>query len=250
MLYHPSTVSRRLTPTELPPLDFVQAYVAACGDDLETWERRWHSLAHDGASTSGEPAASWEPAASGEPAAFEEPAPTGTPSDTVAPARRGRPLLLAGSAVAVVAVVTIVLVPRLAGTAQPPAESAASASGVPPSVPAEYGFSWEVERMSVRLISRSWTQSAPGAIEVWANIACPREVASYWMAIRPDTKAVRFACNSWQYHKWTEVAAGTHHFEMWKAGNGLAIHGRGALRSSMTIRQQPKPVSPSPSPAT
>ncbi|MFE3454571.1 helix-turn-helix domain-containing protein [Nonomuraea sp. NPDC059194] len=44
MKYHPSTLSRRLSPNELPPRDFVESYVRACGADPEPWNERWLEL--------------------------------------------------------------------------------------------------------------------------------------------------------------------------------------------------------------
>src|SRR5690606_5598590 len=46
--YHPSTVSRRLKPVELPPWRFVESYVRACGADPAGWRPRWEALAAAG----------------------------------------------------------------------------------------------------------------------------------------------------------------------------------------------------------
>lgn len=44
MGYHPSTISRRLNPKELPPWDFVERYVKACGADPGPWRARWRDI--------------------------------------------------------------------------------------------------------------------------------------------------------------------------------------------------------------
>ncbi|NRQ30924.1 hypothetical protein HII36_03610 [Nonomuraea sp. NN258] len=212
MLYHSSTISRRLTPDELPPLDFVRSYVAACGGDVEAWERRWRGLA----------------------------VPAESPSR---PRRRAR-IAVAAIALAVIGAGTGVAALSGAFSSGADAEQAALPGLTPAPVASGRGFDWKVDRMTVRLSSREWVQSASGTIEVWANMTCPVEVTTYWMAVRPDTRAIRFTCNAWQYHKWEGIPAGRHHFEIWKTDDGLAIHGQGVLQANITIHERPKPTQP------
>ncbi|MCC5576401.1 hypothetical protein IMZ11_12235 [Microtetraspora sp. AC03309] len=122
----------------------------------------------------------------------------------------------------------------------------ASPTSAPPDVVPEYGMHLVTKSMAVRLPSRSWTQNASGDIEIWENKTCPPGVAAYWIALRPKGETVRFACNSWQYHKWTGVPAGTHFLEAWKADDGLAITGESVVRSSVPIIEHPKSPAPSP----
>ncbi|WP_084965510.1 helix-turn-helix domain-containing protein [Thermoactinospora rubra] len=204
MGYHSSTVSRRLSPGERPPLDFVRAYVTACGGDVESWEERWHAL---------------EPEGGGPP---------------VGP-RRARPwwILAVAAAIATAAVAAwLWIVPE-------PTPRAAPATSPSPPAPS-HGFTWQIERMLSRLSSRTWSQPAAGRVEIWANLSCPRPGGAYWIALRPGGDPVRFACGSWQYHQWPNVPAGIHHFEVWKDNDGLPLSGEGVLRSTIPIVEQPK----------
>ncbi|WP_214323962.1 helix-turn-helix domain-containing protein [Nonomuraea sediminis] len=209
MGYHSSTVSRRLNPDELPPLDFVRAYVTACGADPGPWEERWRKI-------------------------------PGQPPDRPVRHRRRRWVVI-GAVAAVAIAVLVAAALRLYGSAAP-AVSVATTSPAPPKSGA--GFSWKITRMVSGLTSRTWSQAASGNIEIWANLGCPGNAISYWIALRPHGETVRFSCGSWQHHRWAEVAAGSHHFEVWKEGDGLALSGEGVLASSTLIVEQPK-VSPS-----
>ncbi|MEV0381576.1 hypothetical protein [Nonomuraea sp. NPDC050643] len=209
MSYHSSTVSRRLTPNVLPPLDFVRAYVVACGEDPEPWERRWRELAD-----------------------AEPPPPP--------PRRTGRARLVAAIVAASLAAVAVAgaglwwLATRESG----PVNAAGGES--PPAVSAVNGFTWDVKRMLMNVESRQWTQAAGGDIEIWANIPCSPGMTEFFVALRPEGETARFRCGSWQHHEWTAVPAGRHHFYLWKENDGSAVSGSGVLRSSTEIVQIPK----------
>ena len=132
MGYHSSTVSRRLNPDEPPPLDFVRAYVTACGADPGPWEERWRGLTEE---------------------LPEQEAPNG-------PARRRRRRWIVLGAVTVVVVVAGVVV--LAVVLLRPSGSEPSAVSVPTTSPEPpergTGFPWRIDRMSTRLTSRTWSQ--------------------------------------------------------------------------------------------
>ncbi|MEV0386598.1 helix-turn-helix domain-containing protein [Nonomuraea sp. NPDC050643] len=228
MGYHSSTVSRRLNPDEPPSLDFVRAYVTACGADPGLWEERWREL--------------MEPSAgSADGLAYRPPA--------VRPARRRavlwgvsrRAMLWGGIGAAAAVVATLVVVSRPLGP-PPPAVSAPASSPAPPAGGA--GFPWRIDRMASRLNSHVWSQEAAGSVEIWANLACPRSVTPYWIALRPEGEAVRFTCGSWQHHRWESARPGSHHFEVWKVDDGQALSGEGVLRSSTLIAEQTKAASP------
>ncbi|WP_067185015.1 hypothetical protein [Microtetraspora niveoalba] len=140
--------------------------------------------------------------------------------------------------------------PLTGGSGGPGAGRPISVTALPTSAPPDvvpgYGMHLVTKRMAVRLPSRSWSQDARGDIEIWANKTCPPGVAAYWIALRPNGETVRFACGSWQYHKWAGVTAGTHFLEMWKADDGLAIAGESVVRSSVPIVEHPKTPLPSP----
>ncbi|WP_431904968.1 helix-turn-helix domain-containing protein, partial [Nonomuraea sp. bgisy101] len=61
MRYHPSTLSRRLTPKELPPQEFVDAYVRACEHDPEPWLERRRELGEQPAETQPDDSAEPQP---------------------------------------------------------------------------------------------------------------------------------------------------------------------------------------------
>lgn len=217
MGYHSSTVSRRLTPAELPPLDFVLAYVTACDADRDAWEERWRSL--NGAGHDPQP----------------EPPPPPTP-------RSRRPLIAAVIAVVVLGGAGVWW---LSSRESAPARSApalAAPAPAAPSVTAADGFPWTVRNMFKSLSSREWTQQGDGDLEIWVNISCPAGGVEYWIALRPGGETVRFECNSGQSYTWTDVPGGRYHFDLWKENNGLAVSGTGVVRSSTTIVQHPKPT--------
>lgn len=201
MRYHSSTISRRLNPGELPPLDFVRSYVSACEADPAAWEARWRELA-------------------------QEPPPARGPL-------RLRPLLAAGIAMLVLAAGGIFL---LRDTGPPDAKPA---SGPPQIVPAN-GFPWQVKNMYKQVTSREWTQQADGDLEVWANLTCPVGTTEYWIALRPGGASARFSCNAWQMHRWSGLRAGRYNFELWKDNDGRAVTGVGAVRSTSPIIQHQK----------
>ncbi|MGP4094260.1 helix-turn-helix domain-containing protein [Nonomuraea sp. KM90] len=214
MGYHSSTVSRRLNPDEPPPLDFVRAYVTACGADPGPWEERWRGLT-------------------------EEMPERQTPNGPVRRPRRRWIVLGAVTVVIVVAGVVVLAVVLLRPSGSEP--SAVSVSTTSPEPPERgTGFPWRIDRMSTRLTSRTWSQTAEGSIEIWADLACPRSAAPYWIALRPEGEAVRFTCGSWQHHRWERVPPGNHHFEVWKDADGQALSGVGALRASTPIVERPK----------
>ena len=352
MGYHPSTISRRLNPKELPPWDFVERYVKACGADPAPWRERWREVQNaadrarrataDTEDSAGEPrteharqAAAAADHATGNPASTGAAAgqdhrdpgtavehaqrgpgeavghptgerrdageagahatgdqrdaagtagpPTGDRPDAAgneqrppddaphaaAPAERtagqgpagsggtaGSPkppgsgrrkigFLITAAAVAVISIALALHFTSSPGDEKTPRTVTASPASAPPEPPAGHGFTMRIERMAFRLFSRQWTMTAPGDIELWSNNHCPQGTAHYWVALRPNGEPVRFACNSWQYHKWTGVPAGTYHLETWKEYDGQAIHGSGVLRSSVPIVVHPK-VTPTP----
>ncbi|MFI7702707.1 helix-turn-helix domain-containing protein [Nonomuraea sp. NPDC049480] len=213
MGYHSSTVSRRLSPDELPPLEFVRAYVTACGGDPAPWEERWHQISGAGPSDD-----------------HPEPA-----------RRRSRAYAAAAAALAVLAVAATVAWLTIPRSPQAAPDVASPATGPPP-LAAGRGFPWEIERMSVRILSRRFTLSGTGDVEIWANIACPPGTGSYWIALRPIGDPARYACGSWQHHTWPGVQPGTHHFELWKNADSRVVSGRGVLSATVDVVE----VSPSP----
>ncbi|MBX6167894.1 MAG: helix-turn-helix domain-containing protein [Thermobispora bispora] len=355
MGYHPSTISRRLNPKELPPWDFVERYVKACGADPGPWRARWRDIQeadtarpapaerrdaageppaeqarhvagaaeqatgsqastgtapgqdhrstgetteHDqrgpgeavgrttgddqkaaGHATGDRPvsgeaaqrpaegrpdaAGAAEPAtrpyaAGNAPNSPERPPYAAVPAEHAAGQAPSGPDGAAGSptppgsgrrrigfpvTIAAVAVVSIGLALYFTFTPddeEPPRTLTASPTSAPSEPPAGHGFTMRIERMAFRLFSREWTMTAPGDIELWSNNQCPQGTAHYWVALRPNGEPVQFACNSWQYHKWIGVPAGTYHLETWKDHDGNAIHGSGVLRSSVPIVVHPK----------
>ncbi|MET9340651.1 protein kinase [Nonomuraea sp. NPDC003804] len=129
------------------------------------------------------------------------------------------------------------LSPRGTGPAALPASGA-------PQVVKGYGFPTRIDRMAFRIFSPWWTQTAKGDVEFWSYESCPQGTTVYWVAVRPSREAVQFACNAWQYHKWTDVAPGTYQLDIWKAHDGRAIKGSGVLRSSAPIVVHPKTTPP------
>ncbi|WP_113699539.1 helix-turn-helix domain-containing protein [Nonomuraea lactucae] len=225
MGYHPSTVSRRLSPADLPPLEFVTAYVTACDGDPGPWEERWREIRRSVETTS-----------------------AGTPPDDTGPVRpRRKPYILTAilTATAIaggVAASAALWLPGIRGETGPPPETGPTALSTTSPGPATtgHGFRWTIERMTLRLLSRQWTQTAPGDIRIWARLTCPRGVTSYRIAVRPDGHTARFACGSWQYHEWAGVPGGRHHFEVWKDDDGHAVSGEGMLSSTVSIVELPR----------
>ncbi|MFI9561484.1 hypothetical protein [Nonomuraea endophytica] len=219
MRYHSSTISRRLNPAELPPLDFVRSYVAACGGDPDVWETRWRGIAGE----SGEPGSSLD--LPGEPA--------GEP-----PRRVSWRLPLA-------AALAVVIVAGGSGylwlSSREPGPAIATPASVSPSVSPASGFPWKVTNMFKQVTSREWTQHTEGDLEIWANFSCPTGMVEYWIALRPGGASARFACNSWQVHTWTGLRPGRYNFELWKDNDGRAVSGIGVVRCSSPIVQHPKP---------
>ncbi|MFD9944757.1 helix-turn-helix domain-containing protein [Nonomuraea sp. NPDC059023] len=216
MRYHSSTISRRLNPAELPPLDFVRSYVEACGGDPDAWEARWRAVAGEPGSPPGLP---------GEPAGQ--------------PPRRGSWRLPLAAALAVVTVAGGSGYLWLSSREPGPA-NATPASASPPVSPAS-GFPWKVTNMYKQVTSREWTQHAEGDLEVWANLSCPTGMTEYWIALRPGGASARFECGSWQVHTWTGLRPGRYNFELWKDNDGRAVSGIGVVRSTSSIVQHPKP---------
>lgn len=208
MGYHSSTVSRRLTPAELPALDFVLAYVTACGADRGPWEERWRALKGESVEPEREP---------------------------------GRRLLPIAAAVAVLLIVGGVVYWWQAVSGGEPAPALAAPAADAPAVTAANGFPWDVKNMFKQLSSREWTQQADGDLEIWVNISCPAGMTEYWLALRPSGETVRFGCNAGQSYTWAHVPSGRYHFDLWKENNGLPVSGTGVVRSSATIVQHPKP---------
>ncbi|GAB3146656.1 helix-turn-helix domain-containing protein [Microbispora hainanensis] len=160
--------------------------------------------------------------------------------------RRGRWLVpVAGAGATVVAGLVLVLLLHAPG--EETAAVATSASP-PPAPDPGYGFAMRIDRMAFRILSREWTQTSAGDVELWWNNSCPEGTTTYWVALRPTGEAARFSCNSWQYRKWAGVPAGTYHLEFWKDQDGRSLHGSGAMRASVPIIVHPKPV-PVPHPA-
>ncbi|MFE3448726.1 hypothetical protein ACFXJ8_07285 [Nonomuraea sp. NPDC059194] len=124
------------------------------------------------------------------------------------------------------------------------AAAVATASAPPPAPDPRYGFATRIDRMAFRVISREWTQTSAGAIELWWNNSCPDGTTTYWVALRPAGAAARFNCNSWQYHKWASMPAGTYHLEFWKDHDGRSIRGSGTMQASVpvTVRSKPAPA--------
>ncbi|MFF5207351.1 serine/threonine protein kinase [Streptosporangium sp. NPDC000396] len=129
------------------------------------------------------------------------------------------------------------------GTGPAAALLAVPASGAPQVVKG-YGFPVRIDRMAFRIFSPWWTQTTAGDVEFWSYKSCPQGTTVYWVAVRPSREAVQFACNAWQYHKWTDVAPGTYQFEIWKLHDGRIIKGSGVVRSSVPIVVHPKTTSP------
>ncbi|MFF5207353.1 helix-turn-helix domain-containing protein [Streptosporangium sp. NPDC000396] len=229
MRYHPSTLSRRLTPKELPSREFVDSYVRACEHDPEPWLERWRELGR-------------------QPAGTQPDAPAVAPPPTVAPWWK-RPRYLAPAAVMIAALLLAysLFTPSEGGTGPTAALLAVPASGAPQVVKG-YGFPVRIDRMAFRIFSPWWTQTTAGDVEFWSYKSCPQGTTVYWVAVRPSREAVQFACNAWQYHKWTDVAPGTYQLETWKLHDGQAIKGSGIVRSSVPIVVHPKET-PSPTPS-
>ncbi|WP_433369268.1 hypothetical protein [Streptosporangium sp. CA-115845] len=229
MRYHPSTLSRRLMPRELPPREFVDSYVRACGHEPEPWLERWQEL-------------------SGQPAGEQLEEPAGAPPAVAAPWWR-RPRYLAPAAMIVVLLLAFSLFsPFGGGTGGPAAVLMAVPVSGAPQVVEGYGFPVRIDRMAFRIFSRWWTQTSKGDVEFWSYKSCPRGTTAYWVAVRPSQEAVQFACDAWQYHKWADVPPGTYQIETWKVHDGQAIKGPGVVRSSVPIVVHPKET-PSPTPS-
>ncbi|SDQ57507.1 helix-turn-helix domain-containing protein [Thermostaphylospora chromogena] len=284
MGYHSSTLSRRLNPRELPPREFIASYVAACDADPEPWLERHRrieqSLTAGPRETGGEPVAGEArdtpdserrdgvgSAAHGLPDAGAgdgaEPKTRGTVRR-----RRKRIAVTVVGAFAVLAAIAFILLLRTPGgylsmlgqiPAKPsapepvdsppepvdsPPEPVASPTGSPSVSNPEFGFPMRIDRMKIRIFSRRWTQTLEGDIELWWRNICPQGTTGYWVALRPGGEVVRFACNSWQYYKWTGVPPGTHHLEFWKDDNGQVIYGSGTLRSSVPVVAHARSASP------
>ncbi|SEH02370.1 hypothetical protein SAMN05444920_12628 [Nonomuraea solani] len=206
MRYHPSTLSRRLNPEEMPPLDFVRSYVTACDGDSVGWETRWRQIAGE--------------------------------SPVEEPARRTSWRLPVAVGLALVVVVGGAGYLWLSGGRSGPA-IAARASASPPVSP-DSGFSWQVKNMYKQVTSREWTQQTDGDLEVWAKLACPSGMTEYWIALRPGGTSARFECNAWQVHTWAGLSAGRYNFELWKENDGRAVSGVGVVRSTSPIVQHTK----------
>lgn len=124
-----------------------------------------------------------------------------------------------------------------------PGEQAAVAMDTPPPAPdPRYGFAARIDSMAFRVLSREWTQTSAGDVELWWNNSCPDGTTTYWGALRPAGATARFSCDSWQYYKWGSVPAGTHHLEFRKAHDGRSIHGSGAMRAGMPVVVHPEPA--------
>ncbi|MFI6457338.1 helix-turn-helix domain-containing protein [Streptosporangium amethystogenes] len=229
MRYHPSTLSRRLTPKELPPEEFVDSYVRACGHDPEPWLERRRELGR-------------------QPTGAQPDEPAGAQRTAATPWWR-RPRYLASAAVMVAALpfAYSLLAPSGEGTSPVAALMAVPVSGAPQVVEGS-GFPVRIDRMAFRIFSRWWTQTREGDIEFWSYKSCPSGTTAYWVAVRPSREAVQFACNAWQYHKWADVAPGTYQLETWKVHDGQAIKGSGVVRSSVPIVVHPK-ATPGPTPS-
>ncbi|SDL29276.1 hypothetical protein SAMN05421874_1194 [Nonomuraea maritima] len=229
MQYHPSTLSRRLTPKELPPQDFVDSYVRACGHDPGPWIERRRELSRS----------------STDPQVIEPGSATET-REAATPWWKRPHYLVPAAAVLFVPLAVYLLLPASPslGDEQSPA-SASRASGPPVPEPGR-GFPIRIDRMAFRIFSPWWTQTSAGDIEFWSLNVCPQGTTTYWVAVHPTREAVRFACNTWQYHKWADVPAGTYHLEIWKEHDGQSIKGSGAMRSSVPIVVHPKST-PTPS---
>ncbi|SEN23354.1 helix-turn-helix domain-containing protein [Nonomuraea pusilla] len=244
MRYHPSTLSRRLSPKELPPRDFVEAYVRACGADPEPWIRRREELA-------GPPEA---PDAGATDGGVTDGGVTdagvtddGQVREAAAPRWRRPRVLVPAAVAAAVAVAAPLLVHLLLADSPPSAEGTratatllAAPASSPPAVEPGHGFPVRIDRMAFRIFSSWWTQTAEGDVEFWSHQTCPPGTTAYWVALRPDREPARFACDSWQHHLWADVQPGTYHLEIWKEYDGQAIKGSGALRSSVPIVVHPK----------
>jgi hypothetical protein len=160
--------------------------------------------------------------------------------------------------VTVVAVLSAVLVISALSTGDDPSNPApttstaavATSASPPPAPDPRYGFATRIDRMAFRVLSREWTQTSAGDVELWWNNSCPDGTTMYWVALRPTGEAARFSCNSWQYRKWAMVPAGTYHLEFWKDDDGRSLHGSGAMRASVPIIVHPKPVPTPPGSAT
>lgn len=128
-----------------------------------------------------------------------------------------------------------------------PAEPVASPAVSPPTPAPGFGFSRRIDWMAVRILSRQWTQTRKGDIELWWRNICPQGTTGYWVALRPQGETVQFACNSWQYYMWTGVEPGTHRLEFWKDRDGRVIHGSGTVRSTVPVVLHDEPT---PTPAS
>ncbi|MGV9307586.1 helix-turn-helix domain-containing protein [Nonomuraea sp. NPDC003727] len=254
MRYHPSTLSRRLTPKELPPQEFVDAYVRACGHDPQPWLERRRELGEQPAETQPDNPADIQP---DNPAATQPDDSAVAPPDAPAVAspppvapwwRRPRYLAPAAAVIAALLLGYSLLTPSESGTGPAAALLAVPVSGAPQVVKG-YGFPTRIDRMAFRIFSPWWTQTAKGDVEFWSYESCPQGTTVYWVAVRPSREAVQFACNTWQYHKWTDVPPGTYQLETWKLHDGQAIKGSGVVRSSVPIVVHPKET-PSPTPST
>ncbi|MET9340649.1 helix-turn-helix domain-containing protein [Nonomuraea sp. NPDC003804] len=254
MRYHPSTLSRRLTPKELPPQEFVDAYVRACGHDPEPWLERRRELGEQPAGTQPDDPADIQP---DNPAATQPDDSAVAPPDAPAVAspppvapwwRRPRYLAPAAAVIAALLLGYSLFTPSESGTGPAAALLAVPVSGAPQVVKG-YGFPTRIDRMAFRIFSPWWTQTAKGDVEFWSYESCPQGTTVYWVAVRPSREAVQFACNAWQYHKWTDVPPGTYQLETWKLHDGQAIKGSGVVKSSVPIVVHPKET-PSPTPST
>ncbi|RVX40894.1 hypothetical protein EDD27_3335 [Nonomuraea polychroma] len=226
MGYHSSTVSRRLSPDELPPLEFVRAYVRSCQAEPGPWEERWRKIERV-----------TELETSGATSTMLAVPPDGKRDSLWV---RRKPYIV--SALAVAGVSAAVWLANVLYGGAPPSQApvlTALPAGSPPPAAEGRGFAWKIERMTARLSSRQWTLSAPGDVEIWAKLTCPAEVTFYRIALYPTGDSVRFACGSWQYHHWVGVPEGLHHFEVWKVDDGRAVSGEGVLRSSVSLVEQP-----------
>ncbi|MFI6503601.1 helix-turn-helix domain-containing protein [Nonomuraea typhae] len=207
MGYHSSTVSRRLSPEDLPPLDFVTAYVTACGQEPGPWEERWRQA---------EEAQSQE-----------------QQEDPPSPRRpRWWIYVLAPAVLLAAGVVWLAAMDRTPQAVAAP----------PPDPVAGQGFRWTIDHLTVRLLSRRWTMAEPGNVEIWANMACPQGVTSYVIALQPGGQPVRYDCGRWQRYTWTGVARGMHYFEVTKSDDGLVIKGEGLVSSTTKVVEVPRPT--------
>lgn len=159
------------------------------------------------------------------------------------PHRRSKTGLLvaAGTALAVSLSVAVYFSSSTSRETNPRAATvSAMPTSSPPGLPPGRGFPLRIDQMAFRILSRQWTQTATGDIELWFNNHCPQGTSHYWVALRPNGEVVQFSCNSWQYHKWSASPAGVYYFEIWKEHDGQVIHGSGVLRSSVPIVMHPK----------